>query len=106
MATTDPARSASSPSTAAPDADLESLEQEREFLLRSLADLDAELEAGDIDDDDYRSRTDDYTARAAAVLKAIEAVKAPGARGNGTRARPPGKAGGQSVVPSHRRPAA
>jgi tetratricopeptide (TPR) repeat protein len=58
------------------DADLETLEQEREFLLRSLADLDAEYEAGDIDDDDYRTLTDDYTVRAATVLRAIEATKA------------------------------
>ncbi|MDQ1365580.1 MAG: hypothetical protein QOE57_1622 [Acidimicrobiaceae bacterium] len=58
------------------DADLETLEQEREFLLRSLADLDAEYEAGDIDDDDYRTLTDDYTVRAATVLRAIEATNA------------------------------
>jgi hypothetical protein len=58
------------------DADLETMEQEREFLLRSLADLDAEYEAGDIDDDDYRTLTDDYTVRAATVLRAIEATKA------------------------------
>ncbi len=55
----------------------EALEQEREFLLRSLADLDAEHEAGDIEDDDYRSLTDDYTARAAAVLRAIDAISSP-----------------------------
>ncbi len=58
-------------------ADLEALEQERVFLLRSLADLDAEYEAGDIDDDDYRSLTNDYTARTAAVLRAIEAGTSP-----------------------------
>ncbi len=61
---------------AEPDA-LEPLEEEREFLLRSLADLDDEYEAGDLEDDDYRSLTDDYTARAAAVLRAIEAIKGP-----------------------------
>lgn len=58
-------------------ADLEALEQERQFLLRSLADLDAELEAGDIEEDDYRTLSDDYTARAATVLKAIEALSRP-----------------------------
>jgi hypothetical protein len=57
------------------DVDLEALEQERSFLLRSLADLDAEHEVGDIEDDDYQSLTDDYTARAAAVLRAIQAER-------------------------------
>ncbi len=57
------------------DVDVESLEQERQFLLRSLADLDAEHVAGDLDDDDYRTLTDQYTARAAAVLRALEAAK-------------------------------
>jgi hypothetical protein len=61
------------------DTDLESLQEERAFLLRSLADLDAEYEAGDIDDDDYRSLTDDYTARTAAVLRALESLGQPGA---------------------------
>jgi tetratricopeptide (TPR) repeat protein len=42
---------------------------EREFLLRSIRDLDAEYEAGDISEDDYRSLRDEYTARAAAVLR-------------------------------------
>ncbi len=61
-----------------PDADLETLEQQRDFLLRSLEDLDAEHQAGDIDEADYRQLTDDYTARTAAVLRAIEAASAPG----------------------------
>ena len=50
--------------TADPDS-LAHLEEEREFLLRSLRDLEREREAGDIDDDDYRTLHDDYTARAA-----------------------------------------
>ena len=70
------------------DADLESLEQEREFLLRSLADLDSEYEAGDIEDDDYRSLTNDYTARAAAVLRAIEVTKPTKKRGSSGSVRP------------------
>lgn len=49
------------------------LEEEREFLLRSLEDLDREHAAGDVDDADYAALKDDYTARAAAVLRAIEA---------------------------------
>ncbi|MCL2393692.1 MAG: hypothetical protein FWC87_03300 [Acidimicrobiaceae bacterium] len=49
------------------------LEEERDFLLRSLADLEAEHDAADLDDPDYRALKDDYTARAAAVLRALEA---------------------------------
>lgn len=51
---------------------LASLESERDFLLRSIADLEAEREAGNLDDDRYRKLKDDYTARAAAVLRSIE----------------------------------
>jgi hypothetical protein len=49
------------------------LVDERDFLLRSLDDLDAELVAGNIDPDTYRVLHDDYTARASAVIKSIEA---------------------------------
>lgn len=58
-----------------PDA-LAALEEQRDFLLRSLADLDREHDAGDLDDEDYRTLRDDYTARAAEVLRAIDAQKA------------------------------
>src|SRR5438270_13502245 len=51
---------------------LADLEEQRRFLLQSLKDLDRERDAGDIDDSDYRTLKDDYTARAAAVLHAIE----------------------------------
>ncbi len=54
-----------------PDA-LAALEEERDFLLRSLDDLERERAAGDIDDVDYRTLRDDYTARAAEVLRAID----------------------------------
>ena len=54
-----------------PDA-LASLESERDFLLRSIRDLDAEREAGNLDDERYQALKDDYTARAAAVLRSIE----------------------------------
>jgi tetratricopeptide (TPR) repeat protein len=54
-----------------PDA-LAALEDERDFLLRSLDDLEREHDAGDVDDADYRVLNDDYTARAATVLRAIE----------------------------------
>ncbi len=55
-----------------PDA-LASLESERDFLLRSIADLETEREAGNLDEERYRSLKDDYTARAAAVLRSIDA---------------------------------
>lgn len=51
---------------------LAELEEERRFLLRSLADLEREFEAGDVDDVDYRELKDGYTARAAATLRSIE----------------------------------
>lgn len=54
-----------------PDA-LASLESERDFLLRSIADLETEREAGNLDEERYRALKDDYTARAAAVLRSIE----------------------------------
>lgn len=49
------------------------LEEERDFLLRSLDDLERERAAGDVDEHDYAVLKDDYTARAAAVLRAIDA---------------------------------
>lgn len=51
--------------------DPDDLEAEREFLLRSLDDLDSELLAGNIDPDTYRVLHDDYTARASAVIRSI-----------------------------------
>ena len=51
---------------------LAALEEERDFLLTSLSDLDREHDAGDLDDDDHAALRDDYTARAAEVLRAIE----------------------------------
>jgi tetratricopeptide (TPR) repeat protein len=51
---------------------LAELEEERRFLLRSLADLEREREAGDVDVDDYRALRDGYTVRAASVLRSIE----------------------------------
>ncbi len=65
----------SGPGRLDPDA-LAALEEERRFLLRSLDDLDAELEAGDIDREDYDGLRDDYTRRAAEVMRAIDARRA------------------------------
>jgi tetratricopeptide (TPR) repeat protein len=53
------------------------LENEREFLLRSLDDLDAELAAGNIDEASYRVLRDDYTARASRVIRSLEGPAAP-----------------------------
>lgn len=52
--------------------ELVALEEERDFLLRSLEDLEAEHDAGDIDEADYEALKDDYTARAATALRAID----------------------------------
>jgi tetratricopeptide (TPR) repeat protein len=49
----------------------EELEAERDFLLKSLDDLEAELLAGNIDPDSYRVLHDDYTARASAVIRTL-----------------------------------
>lgn len=48
------------------------LEEERRFLLRSLADLEREHTVGDVDEVDYRALKDGYTVRAAATLREIE----------------------------------
>ncbi|NCY15184.1 MAG: hypothetical protein EBX39_00185 [Actinobacteria bacterium] len=53
-----------------PDA-LAALEEERDFLLTSLADLEREHAVGDVDDGDYEALKDAYTSRAAVVLRAI-----------------------------------
>jgi tetratricopeptide (TPR) repeat protein len=64
---------------------LAALEEQRDFLLASLDDLEREHAAGDVDAHDYEVLKDDYTARAAAVIRAIElrqirAAPAPAAR--------------------------
>jgi tetratricopeptide (TPR) repeat protein len=56
--------------------DREAMEAERDFLLRSLDDLDAELLAGNIDPDTYRQLHDDYTARAAEVVRTLDTGRA------------------------------
>jgi len=53
------------------DRSREQLGAERDFLLKSLDDLEAERVAGGIDDDSYRALHDDYTARAAATIRAL-----------------------------------
>lgn len=59
----------------APRVDLDELamlEEQREFLLTSLEDLDREHAVGDLDDDDYATLRADYTVRAARVIEAID----------------------------------
>ncbi|HVF14612.1 MAG TPA: tetratricopeptide repeat protein [Acidimicrobiales bacterium] len=82
----------------------EELEEQRDVLLKSLRDLEQERAAGEIGDDDYVTLKDDYTARAAAVLRVIEArrsgpprtgTRPPGARGAGARRSGPRPAGRQ-----------
>jgi hypothetical protein len=55
---------------------LSELEEERRFLLRSLADLEREYQAGDVDEADYHTLKDGYTVRAAQVLRAIDEQRA------------------------------
>lgn len=64
------------------------LEEERDFLLASLRDLEEGRHAGDLAEDDYTSLRDDYTARAAAVMRAIAAGPAPRPRGAPRGGRP------------------
>lgn len=47
------------------------LENERDFLLRSIDDLERERDTGSIDDESYTRLHDDYTARAAAVIRTL-----------------------------------
>jgi len=47
------------------------LERERDFLLKSLDDLETERAAGNIDEASYTELHDDYTARAAATIRAL-----------------------------------
>ncbi|HVT78788.1 MAG TPA: tetratricopeptide repeat protein [Acidimicrobiales bacterium] len=54
------------------DLDRSELVAEREFLERSIADLDAEKAAGDLAADDFEELRDAYVARAAVVDRALE----------------------------------
>lgn len=69
----------------------EELEEERDFLLGSLRDLERERENGELSERDYNALHADYTARAAVVLRALE--RKPGragrAGGDGRKSPPP-----------------
>jgi tetratricopeptide (TPR) repeat protein len=69
-----------------PDA-LAALEDQRDFLLRSLDDLEREHAAGDVDEHDYETLKDDYTARAARTIRAIDSHQARLAAGRGAGPR-------------------
>lgn len=69
------------------------LEEERDFLLASLRDLEREHAAGDLAEDDYVALRDEYTARTAAVLREME----DGPVRSGRRPRPPGDPAGASA---------
>ncbi len=71
------------PSTA--ESNSESLQEQRDFLLDSLRDLERDRDAGDITEADYLELKDDYTARAAAVLRAMEAGPEPASRTESVR---------------------
>ncbi len=58
-----------------PDA-LAVAQEERDFLLRSLGDLEDERAVGDLAEDDYEQLKDDYTRRAAEAIRAIEGQEA------------------------------
>jgi hypothetical protein len=70
------------------------LEEQRQFLLDSLRDLEHEHDQGDIADEDYQRLRDDYTARAAAVLRSIESATL----------TPAGSAGAATPEADHRDP--
>ena len=76
-------------------ADREALIEERDFLLASLDDLDRELAAGDIDENDHRALQDDYTVRAAAVVRALEEDEAASLGADADRVGDDGKGSGR-----------
>lgn len=59
--------------------DRDELEEERDFLLESIQDLERERAAGELSERDFQALHADYTTRAAVVLRALE---------RGARARP------------------
>ncbi len=71
------------------DLDRSALEAERDFLLRSLDDLETEREVGNVDDGTYQTLRDDYTARAAAAIRSLDA---------GTDLTPPDPPGASTLV--------
>jgi tetratricopeptide (TPR) repeat protein len=54
------------------------LESERDYLLGSLRGLEEERDAGDLSAEDYTALHDNYTARAAEVLRRLDALESAG----------------------------
>ena len=80
------------------------LEEERDFFLRSLRDLEVEHNAGDIDDADYDALKDDYTVRAATVIRQLSG-KTPATSASATDVGP-GLSVGDSDAPGAGGPSA
>lgn len=57
--------------------DREDLEHQRRFLLDSLLDLEIQLDNGEISRADYEALRDDYTVRAADILRALRTLDEP-----------------------------
>jgi len=83
-----PARDGTAPALGRDSDARAELEEERDFLLRSLDDLEAERSAGELDEDDYRNLRDGYTARAAEVLRALDEDRAVRERAAAAAPRP------------------
>ena len=70
------------------DADRAARRDELDFVMSSIEDLDRELAAGDITAEDHRQLVDGYTARAAHLLRTLEApMPPPGRPADGRRGR-------------------
>ena len=82
------------------------LEDERDHLLASLEDLEREHDAGDLDDADYETLRDGYTARAAAVLRALADESSDGGERSDGSDGPAGSAEAATVGPRERTSAA
>ncbi len=80
----------------------EELEDEREFLLRSLEDLEVEHNVGDLNDADYVALRDSYTARTAGVLRTLRDRSGPDAPGLDDEAL--AVADGAAATPGGRKP--
>ncbi|HUP85321.1 MAG TPA: tetratricopeptide repeat protein [Acidimicrobiales bacterium] len=75
-----------------------SLEEERDFLLRSLRDLDDEHADGDLADDDYEALKAEYTTRAATVLRLLDSATPFSSTGGRQAARSRSKAGRRRLL--------
>lgn len=69
------------------------LEAERDFLLRSLADLETERDEGELTVDQYERLAGAYTARAAAILRILDGMPAVEAEAAGRRRGRRGRVG-------------